>query len=211
MNNMRLPNKWSEVTLKQYKGIMEVSLIDMDEIDKQIKIISILTEQPEDRIADMPLPAIKSCVKWCDFIYTVPEREKIKQKIKIGNRRYKVNLFINELSGGEYIDLNTYTKDKETINSNLNYILSIFLHPVNMFGLRSKENYIKNAKGKYCQTLESRNETAKYIEDKITMDIVFNLSGFFLNLYENLMNATVDYSIAEVNKMNRNISKELGL
>ena len=208
---MRLPNKWSEVTLKQYQEVIEVSLIDMDEIDKHIKIISILTEQPEDKIADLPLPAIKSCIKWINFIYQTPIQTKAKQKVKIGNRKYKVNLEVNKLSGGEYIDLTTYTKDKETINANLHFIISIFLHEVNIFGRIKKSNYTTNAKGEFCQKLECRNEIAEYIKDKITMDLVFNLSGFFLKLYESLMAVTLDYSIMEVNKMNSNIAKELGL
>jgi len=206
---MKLPNKWSEITLKQYQEVIEVSLVDMDDLDKSVKILSVLSGVSEDEITNMPLTSIKECVKWIRFIYTIPEKTKVLPKVKIGGKRYRINLELNKLSGGEYIDLIGYTKEKETINSNLHYIFSIFMHEINVFGKLKKSNYTKNAKGDYCQKLDVRNNTAEFIKDKITMDVVFNLSGFFLNLYEGLMKATLDYSITELNKMNKEIIKEM--
>jgi len=205
---MNVPKDWRQVTLKQYQEVVEIALIDMDEIDKQVKILSILCNIDEDKILDLPIPSIKDYSNKIKFIYSLPEPEKIFQSVKIKGQRFNVNLSVSKLSGGEYIDLSNYCKEQKEINSNLHNIISIFLHPVNILGLRKKDCYSKNAKGEWCQKLESRNRTSELIKS-LTMDKVFSLSGFFLTLSENLIKVTMDYSIAEVNKTNKKIAKQL--
>jgi len=206
---MKVATKWSEITLHQYIEVVEVSSVDMDEIDKQVKIIAILSKESEDKILDLTLTQIKELAKVTQFIYTPPLSGAIKQLIKINGKKYSVNHYMNKLSGGEFIDLSNYTKDKETVTNNLPFIISIFLHPVNMFGQKKRKYYDKNGKGEWCQKLESRNDTAKEIRDSMLMSDVFALSGFFLKLWDALIKTTADYSIEKVNKLNKRIAKEL--
>jgi len=205
---MKLPTEWSEVTLKQYQEVIELSTVDMDELDKQIKIISILSGEREDKISDLSIPTIKKCIKATSFIYAIPGKGRIRQSVKLAGKRYQINYYVNKLSGGEYIDLTGYLKDANNTNSNLHYIVSIFMHPLNWFGLIDKKCYTKNAKGEYCQKLESRNKTAELVKD-MPMDVVFGMSGFFLNLWEHLIETTNHYLIKEVKKKNMEVLKKL--
>lgn len=193
---MRIANKWSEVSLKQYIEIADIQAIDMDELDKQVKILSILSDTPEDVICQMNLSDLKEAIRHCQFIYTPPLAGAIKQYIKIGKHKFEVNTNLRKISGGEYIDLTNLIKDQSEVTRNLPRIISIFLHPVNWFGFR---------KGKH--TIESRNKTSKIIESNMKMDNVMMLSGFFLKSYEVLTKATLDYSVRQMKKTRAKLNK----
>jgi len=201
---MKLPTKWSEVSLKKYIQITELSEIDMDELDRHAKVLSILSGESEDKILSMSVTALKQCITATTFIYTLPEGGAIKQFIKLSGKRFKVNTKLNTISAGEYIDLSNYTKDKETVNQNLHNILAIFFVPVNVFG---------NKRNKYYQDgvlkLEQRNKNAEIIKENIMMSDVFSLSGFFLKLYESLMEATVNYSMLKAKEANRKLKQQM--
>ena len=71
-----------------------------------------------------------------------------------------------------------------------------------MFGFKKKSCYEDK-----IQTLESRNATAKLIESNLMMDNVMMLSGFFLNSYNVLIQATLDYSVLEIKKTRAKLNK----
>lgn len=201
---MRVPDKWSEVSLKQYIEITDVVAIDMDELDKQVKILSILTKESEDDICAIPLPRLKEAIRACAFIYGKPELKATEDFIKIGGKRFRINKMLNTISGAEYIDMTSLVKDPKQITANLPKIIAIFLHPVNIFGFKQRKYYDKG-----FQTLESRMATAKLIEDNLMMDKVMNLSGFFLRSWEALTKATLHYSDLQMIRARKSLKKLL--
>jgi len=201
---MRVPDKWSEVSLKQYIEITDVVAIDMDELDKQVKILSILTKLDEDTVTALAIPRLKEAIRACAFIYGKPELKPTEDFIKIGGKRFRINKMLNTLSGAEYIDMTSLVKDPKQITANLPKIIAIFLHPVNIFGFKKGKYYDKG-----FQTLESRMATAKLIEDHLMMDKVMNLSGFFLRNWEALTKATLRYSDLQTMKARKNLKKLL--
>jgi hypothetical protein len=201
---MRIPTNWSEVSLKKYIDIAEINAIDMDEIDKQIKILSILANVNENILLDLNLFNLKQAIKHCQFIYTPPVSIPIKQYIRIGKHKYSINTNIKEITGGEYIDLTSMVKNKENITVNLPNIIAIFLHPVNFWGLKIKDCYEKD-----IQTLASRSKTAKIIEENLMMDNVMMLSSFFLSSWKALTKATMEYSEIKLLKTKKMLTKEM--
>ena len=201
---MRIKNQWSEVSLKDYIEICDIIAIDMDELDKQVKILSILSGVSEDKLCQMSLPHLKEAIRHCQFIYSLPKDMPVRQSITIAGQRFIINTFLNEITGGEYIDMVSLTKDKELITKNLPQIIAIFLKPVNWFR-REKKGCFENG----TQTLESRNKTAKLIEENLMMDEVMRMSGFFLRSWTALTKATLDYSIVQNQKMTNQLLKEI--
>lgn len=181
---MKLPNKWSEVSLKKYIQIVEVSAVDMNELDKHVKILSILSGESEDKILDLSLTEVKGFIRDISFIYTKPEGGTLKKCRKLGGNKFDINYNLKNITGGEYIDLTSYVKDPLKTTSNLPEIIAIFLKPVNLLGFPKRKCY-KNE----IQTSESREATAKLIYDHMMMDEVAGLSGFFLRNYEASMKA----------------------
>jgi len=199
---MKVANNWAEVSLKQYIEITDISQIDMDELDKQIKVLAVLSNTSEELLCAMELSLLKQAIRGCQFIYTKPPTKHIKQSIKIGGHRFNINTNLKKISGGEYIDLTSMIKEKSDVTKNLPKIIAIFLHPVNFFRFKKKSCYEKD-----CQTLESRNKTAKIVEDKLMMDDVMMLSGFFLKSWQVLAKATLDYSELQTKKARKQLKK----
>lgn len=205
---IKIPTTWAEISLKQYIEIADIIAIDMDEIDKQIKIISILSKEPETKIMEMNLSALKEAIRITSFIYTKPKTKGIKHVIRLGLQRFEINYDLKKINAGEYIDLTSMTKDKDLITQNLPMILAIFFHPINIIGQRKKTCYVNGA-----QTLESRIKTSKLIEKHLMMDDVMQLSSFFLTVSVRLTEATIKIIEKEnkkvANQLNELIKKDL--
>ena len=75
---MKVANTWAEVSLKQYIEITDISAIDMDELDKQIKVLAVLSNTSEDLLCAMELSLLKQAIRECQFIYTKPPTKHIK-------------------------------------------------------------------------------------------------------------------------------------
>ena len=206
---MQIPKSWADVSLKQYIEISEVQEIDLDELDRNVKILSILSKCPEEKIWDLSLSEVKGYIRQIAFIYTTPQSKGIRQSIRIKGQRFRIETNLKELRGGEYIDLANLTKEKEEITGNLSQIIAIFLKPINFLGLKKKSCYKLNDKGVYVQTLQSRALTAKHIEKHLSMDIVFELSAFFLKSGDALIQVGLNYSTAKLKQTAKELIKEI--
>lgn len=195
---IKLPDNWSEVSLNDYIEIVDVIQIDMDELDKQVKIISILSKVNEDTILKLSLSDIKKLIVHIGFIYSEPKGIKPPNNIMLKGKQYNINYDLRKITGGEYIDLCEYTKDKNDITRNLNNVLAIFIKP------KDKDCY-EVINGNKVQTIDSRNNVSKLLLDEMNMQDVLAMSSFFLRSWEALTIATVNY----LEKQNKKIEKEL--
>ncbi len=195
---IKLPDNWSEVSLNDYIEIVDVTQIDMDELDKQIKVISILSKVNEDYLLKLSLSDIKKLIQHVSFIYTQPKGVKPPNTVTLKGVTYNVAYDLRTITGGEYIDLCEYSKEAKDVTKNLPNILAIFIKP------KAKECY-EVVQGKKVQTNESRNNTAKLLLDEMNMQDVLAMSSFFLRSWEALTIATVNY----LEKQNKKIEKEL--
>jgi hypothetical protein len=205
---MKLPKKWREVSLKQFIDISEVSLIDMDETDRAVKILSILSGWSEDDVLDLDIRKIAEYTRRVKFIYTPYKPSGVPTYVRIGAKRFYVNNDLSKLKGAEYIDFVSFCKDKDLIASKLPQILAIFLKPVNWLGYKKKSCYYKGRDGEYIQTVQSRIETAKML-DKIPCTIAIDLSGFFLKNWVSSIKAIKGYLSQEHKKTMENLNREL--
>lgn len=199
---IKLPKSWNDITLKQFIEVCEINEVDMDYLDKEIAILAILANVEQIEIESLSIIEIKEASRSIRFIYSKPELKGIKQYIWLGFNKYKINNDVKSISGGEYIDLTSLTKEPKEINKNLPSILSIFLQPVNYVGFKKSKCY-KNG----IQTLESRNKTKKDIEKYLMMADVMQMSAFFLNNWNSLIKATQEYTILESKKTAKKINK----
>src|SRR5688572_22106597 len=162
---MRLPKSWAEVPLKKYIEISELSLVDMDEIDKAVKILSVLSGWTEDEISELSVKKIAEYTKQVRFIYSYPKTKGIPTYVWVKGKKFYLNNDLKRIKGAEYIDLVSFCKEKEKVASRLPEILAIFFEPVNWFGFRKRGCYKKNKEGEYIQTTDSRIRTAEILMD----------------------------------------------
>lgn len=206
---MKVPTKWSEIRLKQYIEISEISQVDMDELDKNAKILSVLTGESEETIMALDLNELKAAIKAIQFIYTQPKTSGVRTSIRIKGNRFYINNNVRELTGGEYITFTSLLKDKSQVTINLPHILALFFKPINLLGSYRRKCYTKNNSGVLIQKLDSYTKTAELIRDNLTMDVVMELSAFFLQSYELSIKTTQDYLIKQTKKNMKMLAKEM--
>ena len=204
---INIPTSWSDVSVRQFVELSKVKGLGFDEIDAQLRILSILTGVEDDVFLNVSLPDLKKLNKKIEFLEQKQPKGELHLSYKIKGQRYRLEWDANNLLAGEYIDIQNYIK--KGASENMHNIMAIYLKPVNFFGGLKKGCYKKNKDGKHIQTLESRAKTAELVLDHLTMDKVFCINGFFLNRWEILTKATLAYLNRAKDKTMKELRKEL--
>ena len=186
-----VPTSWKDVTLRQFIELGKVEALGFDELDSQLRVLSILTGIDDEQFLSISVPELKGLIAKTNFIDNQPKTTKIDYSYKIKGKRYSFDWDASKLIAGEYVDIQNYIKENK--NDNLHKVLAVYLKPVTIFGTRKRGCYKKNSNGVWMQTLESRANTSEFLLDNVTMDVVFNMSGFFLNRWQRLMRVTQLY------------------
>lgn len=101
---VKLPTKWSDITLKQYQELQKAHDNNAD----MIKIISILTNREENEIRTMPASFVSTMANKIIFLGAPPE-------VKPSNK-YKEYACtqLEEMTFGEWLDCNTSIQNDKT-------------------------------------------------------------------------------------------------
>lgn len=188
-----LPNDWSGVSLKQFSEIYDlIQDKSIDNIDREIRTLSILSGLSSDQLEDLSLTNLKLLLEKVDFTKGLPS-EKPVDSFKHAGYTWKINKDITKLTAGEYISLTHFTKDGQNIMNNMPQILSIFCKPYK-FKFFKKEIPFK--------------KSAELLQDS-SIAIVYPLSVFFCNLLTNYILITEAYLKEDLMTMNRKLETEL--
>ena len=116
---------YNNLPLKKWYQIKDVLEGDYD-IDQQIKVLSIITDIPEDDLFNMKLDRYEKQLEALTFL-TEPVKPKssIPNKILINGKRYRIMKNVDKMTAGQYIDIQTYYKE----NLGYEYILSTLVIP----------------------------------------------------------------------------------
>ena len=204
---INVPTSWRDVTVKQFVELSKVKELGFDEIDTQLRILSILTGEEDDTFLNISFAELKRLNNLTKFIEEKQPKGKFKTSYKIDGQRYRFEWDATKLLAGEYIDIQNYIKKGS--NSNIHNIMAVYLKPVTILGTLKKDCFKANKEGKMIQTLESREKTAEAILNSLTMDKVFSINGFFLNRWEKLTEGTLAYLKGEKEKAMKRMEKEL--
>ena len=117
---------YKDLTIKKYKEIMAISDMETEDIDKQVKLISILSDFTEDDVYNLPLDKYGEYVDNLSFLFKEPKPlTRLPDTITLGDVKYIVLKRVDRMTAGQYIDLQTYMKE----NLGVEYILSTILIP----------------------------------------------------------------------------------
>lgn len=98
-----IPEKWEDVTLKQYQELQRLVEANADKEEKGIdkyEILSIFIGKTVKEIKEMPMTLVDKLMSRLTFMNEPPKFEP-KNELKINQKRYKIN-YENEMSVGEY-------------------------------------------------------------------------------------------------------------
>lgn len=118
---------YREMSIEKYYELKENMTEDLEPLDFQVRLISILSDKTEDEILNLPLHKYAECVAALDYIYELPKPRNINYvpTIKIDNEKYNLLKDVDKMTAGQYIDFQSYLDN----NLGVEYTLSTILIP----------------------------------------------------------------------------------
>ena len=172
--NINIPSTLNEITLRQYKTFLNIQATIKDEKFLSVKLIEIFCKI---KPSDVMLLKVKDSEMISNTINKLfNNKPALVTRFKINNKEYGFHPQLDELTLGEYVDLDTYIGDWE----NMEKAMSVLYRPI-----------IAKLKGKYTI---SEYEIGK--EDELLdmpMDAVLSSIFFFWNLGLDLSKTITDY------------------
>ena len=189
---MDIIDNYNRLTIGQYMQIQEISKdANLEDIDKQVQIISVLTGMDEEEILHLPITEYKELVVKSAFLN--PENinyHPIAKRYILGKFELIPTRDFRKLETCQYIDFQTYASD---IDKYLVEFLSVILVPK---GHRYNEGY---------DILEVQDA----IRDDMSVSDGISLAGFFLTWCKRSIADSLNYSKQEAMKIKDTTKREM--
>ena len=190
--DIQIPTSLEEITLGQYQEYLKVTDQNTDEEFIAQKMISIFCNI---KMSYIQMIKYSDAIAIIDTITKMFENKpKLVQRFKIQDIEFGFIPNLEDMSFGEYIDLETNIGDWQTMNK----AMAVMYRPI----VKSKKEQYEIAKYTGTELLE---EVMKFAP----LSVVFSSMLFFWNLSNDLLMATVDYLEEEVTGMNTHLKHNL--
>lgn len=180
---LTVPSNLSEITLQQYQKFIACKVDTNDNVMLTEKMVQIFCDIELKDIVKIKLADIQSLVDHFNKLFT--EKPKFKTTFKIRHIEFGFIPDLENISFGEYVDLEENLKDWKTYHK----AMAVLYRPI---------------KAKYKDTYEIYNYTGtKEYADLMKfapLDVVLSSSVFFWSLGNELLTATLHYLETQVKK-----------
>ncbi len=181
---LTIPENWNEIDIETYQKYVNIQQSKGSEKNKIVKSLALLCNTTTAIVKKMlysDLLDIMNIVR--DLLDKEPNEQDFKKIFNFNDQEYGFVPNLSNISTGEYIDLETYTKQPI---DNLHNIMSILYRPITH---KVNERY----------TIEDYNpdQFKEELFKKCPMDIALSSLGFFLTLGEILAKSSVNYLKAQ--------------
>ncbi len=183
--NLRIPTSLNEITLGQYQEFvkLEQELKDSTEVSIQLKMIEIFCSVPEAVVRSMKATDIAEI---CEIINTMFDTDsQLISKFTLKGVDYGFIPELDNMSFGEYMDLDTFIGD----NDNLHRALNVLFRPIN---LNKGSRYI----------IEDYEPNNSEVAKEFPLDVVLGAIVFFYTLGK-------DLSTVMLNSLDKKNEKDL--
>ena len=175
---MKIIDNYRKLPIGKYNEIVKLCETEMDEVDRKVKIVGILTGLTDDEVLALPLTDFTECCAKAQFL----DKECPENLIPAISKSYPVGGFnlvpvtdMRKVTTAQYIDFITFSKDKE---HNIVEMLSCFLVPK---GMDYNEGY---------DILDVHNA----IKEEMSVAEVLALLAFFFGSWTRSIHSTLSYS-----------------
>lgn len=182
---MKIVNNYRDLTMGKYFDILEVSKDNnLDELEKQVQIISLLSGKTTDEILDLPIGEYRDAVRQMAFL----EHPSPDDKIRVARNYFKGGMELipttdfRKITTAQYIDFQNLTKLGE---DKVVEVVSCFLVPKGC----------KYGKGYDIADVQ------KAIREEMTVAEVLALSAFFLRKFALLIRNSLSSCKVELKKL----------
>ena len=123
---LEVPTSLDDVSLRDYKHYLKIQ--DNNEDDKFLaaKMIEVFCKAPLNEVLRMKLKDTEKICKMLEKIFK--SKPKLVRKFKVGKMEYGFHPSLDDLSLGEYIDLDTYIGDWDNIEKAMNVLYRPIKH-----------------------------------------------------------------------------------
>lgn len=121
---------WDEVSIKLYREISEICQRDCEPLDKNIALISLLSETQEDDIWSLKMDEVEPLFQEIQWLWKFKFNKNWHgKKLKINGHSYSISLDLQDFTISQYIDFqNLWPKLKESDEA-YSQILATFIVP----------------------------------------------------------------------------------
>jgi hypothetical protein len=133
---------WNKITVEQYQAIHAINNEDGDDIDKLLRIVSILYNKTEKEVNDLPVTTFHKITAEIAALFSagLPER-KTRKRLRIGGRRYMMQYNVGKISYGQWCEIQHFLKGD--LIENLHLLAASIAAPMK-WGLLTGKNDSRN-------------------------------------------------------------------
>lgn len=172
---VNIPTSLDEITLEQYQRYLKIADNNEESLFLDAKMIEIFCGIPLSDAYKVKLDSVKVIVDILNELFN--DKQKHVERFKMNGIEYGFIPDLNEMSLGEYIDLDTYISDWDKMH----YAMSVLYRPIK-----------SSSKGFY--NLEDYKLGMELDMLKMPLSAVFGSIFFFFNLGMDLSQHTILYS-----------------
>lgn len=175
---MKIIDNYRKLPIGKYNEIVKLCETEMDEVDRKVKIVGILTGLTDDEVLALPITDFTECCAKAKFIdLPCPETliPSVSKSYPVGEFNLVPVTDMRKVTTAQYIDFLAFSKDKE---HNIVEMLSCFLVPK---GMDYNEGY---------DILDVHNA----IKEEMSVAEVLALLAFFFGSWTRSINSTLSSS-----------------
>jgi hypothetical protein len=185
---------WNKITVRQYQDIFPIIADDnLSDLDKLVKVISILTGYNEDFIDSWTIDKLNEYRHLFEFDF----KKEARKRVKVNGRYYRFNWEVNKLKAARYIEAKTFVG--EGLFQNLHRLMASCVIPQRKVGFL------------YFDKKYNAAHHDKYATDLLDapFPFVYNACVFFCQLLMKWIDVTLSYSEELKGKMTASQIKAL--
>ena len=189
---MKIIDNYRKLPIGKYLDIVNLCETEMDDVDRKVKIVGILTGLTDDEVLALPITEFTECCAKAKFL----DKQCPENLIPAVSRSYPIGGFvlipvtdIRKITTAQYIDFKTFEKDKE---HKFVEMLSCFLVPR---GKEYNEGY---------DILDVHNA----IREEMSVAEVLALLAFFFKEWVGLIRSTLSSSIKDAMRIEDKETRE---
>ncbi len=189
---MNIIDNYRKLPIGKYIDIVRLCETEMDEVDRKVKIVGILTGLTDDEVLALPLTDFTECCAKARFIdQPCPETliPSVSKSYPVGGFNLVPVTDMRKVTTAQYIDFLTFSKDKE---HNIVEMLSCFLVPK---GMDYNEGY---------DILDVHNA----IKEEMSVAEVLAVLAFFFGSWTRSIHSTLSYLERKTRRLKDKEAKE---
>lgn len=182
---------YSKLTIKQFLNCKRIAEMELDPLDKSIRLLSEISGKTQEQIEDMPIVEMKAQLKELYEIEHLNENSKVNMNIKVNGERFRVVWELTKLTAAQYIEVAEWTKDPAKIIYNIHKILASLVVRRTWYGKTKKRDATEH---KYIADLFYNN---------MKIEQAYPIMLFFCRYSEALHDSMLTYLAEQAVKLTR--------